>query len=24
MDDARALQNGGEQTLQIFELINKG
>ena len=23
MDDARALQNGGEQTLKIFELINK-
>jgi len=24
MDDARPLQNGGEQTLKIFELINKG
>lgn len=23
MTDARALQNGGEQTLKIFELINK-
>jgi NAD(P)-dependent dehydrogenase (short-subunit alcohol dehydrogenase family) len=23
MEDARALQNGGEQTLKIFELINK-
>jgi hypothetical protein len=23
MDDARPLQNGGEQTLKIFELINK-
>ena len=23
MDDARALQNGGEQTIKIFELINK-
>jgi hypothetical protein len=23
MDDARALQNGGEQTMKIFELINK-
>ena len=24
MEDARALQNGGEQTLKFFELINKG
>ena len=23
MNDARALQNGGEQTLKIFELISK-
>ena len=23
MEDARALQNGGEQTIKIFELINK-
>jgi hypothetical protein len=23
MKDARALQNGGEQTLMIFELLNK-
>jgi hypothetical protein len=23
MNDARALQNGGEQTLKIFELLNK-
>jgi hypothetical protein len=23
MEDARALQNGGEQTLKFFELINK-
>ena len=23
MTDARALQNGGEQTLKFFELINK-
>ena len=23
MDDARPLQNGGEQTLKIFELINR-
>jgi len=23
MSDARALQNGGEQTLKIFELLNK-
>ena len=23
MEDARALQNGGEQTIKFFELINK-